>query len=389
MTSFRAFTPDDATLAAAEALSRAAGTRVVIDDVRNLGDDQRRNVILRASATDADGASRSIIIKATRAANYDPAAENAYETSGLVREWAASTILAGRTGGLLAADIAQGVLVFEDYGEERETLVQPLLHGSADDAERALTAYAVALAGMHSRTVGCRDDHAAIIRTGLPNARIPPAGDGWIDREPRKVMSVLGGHIPDDELTLMAQRVMSPGPWQVLLHRDACPDNVLMMADGTAKLIDFEFSSPGHVLLDAAYWRMGFPTCWCAGRVPDAVSQRIDRAYREALADAVPAVADDEVFRRESAIVTVIWLFGCLAWLLEDALKADGKWGISTGRSRILHYLDVAIRFSNDAGVLPAARQTASAWLEDLQGRWPSCQPLALYPAFTVSAENP
>jgi len=178
----------------------------------------------------------------------------------------------------------------------------------------------------------------------------------------------------------MAARLESPGPWLALVHLDPCPDNVLLAGDGTARLIDFEFSSPGHALLDAAYWWMGFPTCWCAGRVPDTISRRIDLAYREALGDSVPATA---AFRLESAIIAVIWLFGSLAWLLEDALKTDSTWGISTRRSRILHYLDVAIRMSTDADVLPGTRQTASDWLDDLRGRWPSSQPLALYPAFT------
>lgn len=349
MNCFRSFTADDAVRVAAAALSRQAGGTFVIDDVRDLGGDQRRNLVLRASAIDACGFARSIVIKATRAADYDPSAANAYQTSGLVKEWAATTLLAGqaaRCGGcaaLLASDVAQGVLVFEDYGEDLASLAQPLLHGSADEAEQALTAYAIALARLHAGTLGCREEHAAIVRTALPHATLPPPGRGWIEREPRPVIAVLGRNVPDDELATMEERLRSPGPWLALVHRDPCPDNVLLTTDGTARLIDFEFASPGHALLDAAYWRIGFPTCWCAGQVPDTVGERIDAAYRTALGEAVPAAADRDAFQRESAIIGVIWLFGSLAWLLEGALEEDTDWGIATRRSRILHYLAAAI----------------------------------------------
>jgi hypothetical protein len=385
MKTCRPFNADDAVRFAVAALSRVAGKPIVIDAVRDVGGDERRNLILRASATDADGHARSNIIKATRAADYDAGAETVYQTSGLVKEWAAATLLlqvgggAGRHAALLAADVTQGVLIFEDHGEDLASLVQPLLHGSWADAERALTAYAGALAGLHTATLGCRAEHAKIVRETLPNAMLPPPGHRWIDREPRKVFALLGGQIPKDELALMAVRLESPGPWLALVHLDPCPDNVLPAGDGTARLIDFEFSSPGHALLDAAYWWMGFPTCWCAGRVPDAVSRRIDTAYRAALGASVLATA---AFQVESAIIATIWLFGSLAWLLKDAIKQDSTWGISTRRSRILHYLEVAIRMITEADVLPRTCQTASNWLDDLRGRWPSCQPLALYPAF-------
>jgi aminoglycoside/choline kinase family phosphotransferase len=394
MTHYRSFTADDAVRAAEAALSRLGGGTVTIGEVRDLGGDERRNLIVRASAVDPGGVATPVIIKATRAAGYDPAAETVYETAGLAREWVAAALLAGHSeksgqhGALLAADVAQGVLVFRDYGEDAASLVRPLLHGTAEDAEQALIAYARALARLHVTTIGCREGHAAIVRSGFPAARLPRPGHGWIDREPRKVLSLLGRTLPDDELTVMAKRLKAPGPWLALVHRDPCPDNVLLASDGTATLIDFEFAGPGHALLDAVYWRMGFPTCWCAGRVPDTVSERIDAAYRSAVADVVPAAADQDAFQREQAIVGAIWLFGSLAWLLEGALKEDTDWGISSNRSRILHYLTAAIQMTADADVLPGTRQTAAAWLDDLRDRWHGCATLALYPAFTRAEEQ-
>ena len=73
---FRDFTTDDAVLVAADSLSRAAGEPVVIEDVSPLGDEQRRNHIIRAVARRASGDRQHIVIKATRAADYNATSED-------------------------------------------------------------------------------------------------------------------------------------------------------------------------------------------------------------------------------------------------------------------------------------------------------------------------
>jgi hypothetical protein len=94
-------------------------------------------------------------------------------------------------------------------------------------------------------------------------------------------------------------------------------------------------------------------------------------------------VAYDASFQRESAIISMIWLFGSLEWLLEWALKEESHWGIATRRSRILHYADVAIRTTAEACVLQGIRGVAQGWRAELQRQWPNTKPLAPYPAFT------
>jgi hypothetical protein len=411
MTIFRQFTADDAVRAAEAALARATGRPVAIGEVQQVSADDRRNLILRASAVAHDASAEAVIIKATRAPGTDAAVSNIYQTSGFLREWAATTLLArraarhGRRAALLAADTAQGVLVLRDFGAGLASLVQPLLHGSATAAEQGLTAYALALARLHGETVGCRAEHGAIVREGFPAAQVPPPGDRWIERIARPALALVATHLPDlpasppeSELALLERHMQAPGPWQALMHGDPCPDNVLLPADGTAALpaegtvvpsasgdavlIDFEFTRPGHALLDAAYWRMGFPTCWCAGRVPEAVSERIDQAYRAALAEAVPTAANDAAFRQESALISVAWLFGALSWRLQAALGDDPRWGLAAMRGRILHYLETAVALATAADALPGTRAAAAGWLDALRVRWPDSTPLALYPAF-------
>jgi aminoglycoside phosphotransferase (APT) family kinase protein len=388
MTDFRPFTLDDAVAVAAAALSHAAAEAVRIDSVLSLGKDQRRNLILRARAVRGETKPRSIIIKATRAADYDAGAVNAYEASGFVKEWAATSYLMRHASGhpftpnLLAHDLKQGVLVYDDVGDGLPSLVAPLLHGTAHEAEQALIAYAEALAALHRATIGCRDVHSAILREGFPSAAIPPPAHRWIEDVARVPHELLGGEFPEDEANLIWQHLRQPGCWQVLAHGDPCPDNVLLAADGRAVLIDFEFARPSHALFDAAYWRMGFPTCWCAGTVPADVGRRIDQVYRAAIADRVPEAADDEEFRRESAIIDAAWLLGNLAWLLEGALAEDGTWGRATKRSRIVTYLEHAIRSAEEANVLPRVCKLAKSWHKDLRCRWSNTALLSDFPAF-------
>jgi thiamine kinase-like enzyme len=394
MSEYRQFTVEDATAAARQALSRAAGYPIAVEQVSNLGSEQRRNLILRASAVKPDGASRSVIIKATRARGYDPSAADAFETSGLIREWAAVRLLAQRTGhppagpALLEADIERGVLVFDDLGDGLASLVQPLLKGSAAEAEQALMAYATALGELHVAAADCRAAHSAVLRHALPAVRLPQPARDWTNRIARKAADLLGETLPEQEAALIAERLQGPGIWQTLVHGDPCPDNVLLIPDGTARLIDFEFSSPGHALLDAAYWRMGFPSCWCAGHIPVAVADRMEQAYRSTLARVVPIAEDDQDFRRESALICVAWLVDSLAWLLESALREDRTWGISSNRARILHYLGTAIERMTETGVLPRIRDLAAVWQDRLRAIWPDSQPLAPFPAFAAGYDG-
>src|SRR5215467_6485396 len=126
---------------ASAALSRTSRRAFRLEDIQSLSKPNRRNLIVRAVAHDNAGTRQPVIVKATRCSTYDPVAEKALEESGLVREWVAtayiSTAAPGRDHGaaLLAGDVEGGILVFEDLGEHLATLVDPLMRGSAEEAE--------------------------------------------------------------------------------------------------------------------------------------------------------------------------------------------------------------------------------------------------------------
>jgi hypothetical protein len=395
MTALRDLDRDAVVAAATTALSDAWGEPVRIGDVAMLSDAERRNLILRGRAVRDGRQPRSVIVKATRAAGYDPAAENGFAEFGLVKEWAATAFLAAHTASrrtsatLLAGNARRGILVFEDLGADLGSLVEPLRGGNGDEAERALTAYATTLGRLHAAAAGCREAHARALRAAFPAAHPPAPRHGErLARIVAKLDERIGGQPPAYDVAQVAHRLQEPGAWLSLVHGDPCPDNALIVKDGV-RLVDFEFAAPGHALLDAVYWRIGFPTCWCAGRVPDPVAMRAEAAYRAQLRHAIRDAQDDAVFRTEIAYVAAAWLLGSLDWRLDDALAEDRVWGLASVRSRLLWYIEATIAMTEQADILPGLRAVSRRWLDVLRERWPSSEPLGYYPAFASSADAP
>jgi hypothetical protein len=377
---------------AGDALSKAYGGTVRLGEVNVLSHENRRNFIGRSVAIHADGSARPIIVKSTRSPTYDPTSENVLQTSGLAKEWVACAFLAARARGrghgcaLLAGDVANGIMVFEDLGAELTSLVEPLLKGTADEAERALKLYATALGRLHSDTVNCLDAHDDTFRSVFGAGR-PRRPIGWrVEKEVEFIAAMIGETPPASELELLSSRLVNPGPWLTLIHGDPCPDNSLLVGEGI-RLIDYEFARPSHALLDGIYWRIGFPTCWCAGRIPGDVAAHIDAIYRQELGNSIPLALNDTAYRTELAYMSAVWLFTCLSWRLDAALKGDEKWGIWSIRGRLLWYLDAVIEMTDVADVLPGIHDVAQLWQAELTSRWPDAIPLGFYPAFVAKAQ--
>ena len=390
MSKLRAVDVQEITARAAEALSKASACSVKLDEMQVLSDDNRRNFIARAAARYPDSSVRSVILKATRSPTYDPTDENVLQASGLAKEWVACAFLAARAPGhgsaLLAGEVASGIMVFEDLGAHLTSLVEPLLNGTAEQAERALGLYATTLGRLHSDTVDCLNAHhetfEAVFGSGRP-LRVP----GWrVEKDAQLVADKIGGVPPTSELALLSYRLSEPGPWLTLVHGDPCPDNSLLVGE-QIRLIDYEFSRPSHALLDGIYWRIGFPTCWCAGRIPTDVISRVDAAYRIELGNSIPLALEDTAYRIELTYMSAVWLFSSLSWRLGDALERDEKWGIWSIRGRLLWYLEAVIEMTDAASLLPGINKVAQGWLSELRRRWPESTPLGLYPAFATKPQ--
>ena len=167
------------------------------------------------------------------------------------------------------------------------------------------------------------------------------------------------------------------------MHGDPCPDNVRLV-DGRLRVYDFEYASIGHVLLDAAYLSVPFPTCWCVASLPPPLVTRANAAYRERL-----GIVDAVGWHRELALACAAWLVATVPRQIDQARDANPTWGITTVRERIAGRLSRFVDRTTAVDELPALTETMRKMRDLLVDRWPPDDSvLRAYPAFAEPGER-
>ena len=165
-----------------------------------------------------------------------------------------------------------------------------------------------------------------------------------------------------------------------LLHGDPCPGNDLHTATGI-RFIDFEQASLGSGLMELAYLRIGFPTCWCVTSASEPLLERAESAYRNEWRTLTGSDAQDGLAD------------ACAGWLLRgDALverahrestdhlaripHRDWTWGTATARQRLVHRLGVVGQMTADHTSLSGMSSLSTAMRQRMLARWPGLQPV-------------
>ncbi|MFJ3727168.1 aminoglycoside phosphotransferase family protein [Streptomyces sp. NPDC090045] len=272
--------------------------------------------------------------------------------------------LAARAGtpvvpALLATDPGERVLVLEHLEHQRP-------------AGDWIVDYAAALARLHA--TARPDDVGVLPRWQGPNQADVESFLRLAGALEVPVTPAVSGELDD----LVARLDRAPG--HALLHGDPCPGNDLHTAKGI-RFIDFEQAALGSGLMELAYLRIGFPTCWCVTSASEPLLERAEGAYREEWrtatgSDVQGGLAD-----------------ACAGWLIRgDALvqrahregtdhlaripHQDWTWGTATARQRLVHRLGVVGRMTADDTSLRGLSSLSTAMRARMLARWPTLQPV-------------
>ncbi|MGP3637170.1 aminoglycoside phosphotransferase family protein [Streptomyces sp. 24-1644] len=261
---------------------------------------------------------------------------------------------------LLGTDPEERVLVLEHVEEGRP-------------AADWIVGYAAALARLHA-TADPGDTGA------LPRWQGPTEADVTSFLT---LAATLGAPVPPGvrgELEALVHR-LAHAPVNALLHGDPCPGNDLHTTDGI-RFIDFEQASLGNGLMELAYLRIGFPTCWCVTAAAEPLLDRATTAYRTAWHTATGTELDARGLTD-----------ACAGWLIRgDALvqrahrgstdhlaripEQDWTWGTTTARGRLVHRLRVVAELTTDHPELGALSTLATDLRHRMLTRWPRLSPV-------------
>lgn len=378
-------------LATAELRLAQRGRPGRLREVAALSDAESRNLVLRCQHTPSHGPPGSVILKQARG-DYAPDDPNAWDTQRFFRDWAGAEFLSELDGAahaarLLAGDRELGFVVLEDLGHQQSPL-QELLVGSAERAVLVLEQWMLRLARMHGQSAGqlARYDELMAGLQGAPASALQPLPYFGQDSA-QKLCAFLGEQELLTEALASAlheavSRLEQPNPFRAFIHGDPCLDNSLTRGSELL-LIDFEMGRPAHALLDAVYLVAPFPTCTCAGRLPNEVAFSLLQLYRQELARFIPAASDVALFNAAAVDACSGWLVYRLGWLLREAWQGESRpWEIGTTRGRILCGLEQYLLVHRQLGGESALRDHAERLLAQLQQLWPESAPLQPYPAF-------
>ena len=386
------------TMIANKILSEKSGCDLTLAEPEILRGNYRNRVLKFSVSSDSQIPFNSVIVKAADKENdieFDPEID---EVGGVAwrfyNEWSGNRFLSELdltvpvSAKLIGGDREGGVFILEDLGSG-SCLADQLQGNDASSAEASLFQYAKALARMHAQTLGRRVEWE---RTRAEMSTKQPSkievGAEFLTENQEKFLEGLksAGVEPavgiESELKEIAHTFDRSGRFEAFSPEDTCPDNHRIMPDGTLRFFDFEFASFRHALLDAAYLRVPFPTCWCVSKLPPGLSDRLVEGYRIEFEVRSGRKFMEGEFELAMSHAVAYWTVRTINWSLKDTLIVDGQWGISSARQRVIYRLETFQETAGNHKHLPALLETATRLKSKLLELWIDLIPMPLYPAF-------
>ncbi len=152
---------------------------------------------------------------------------------------------------------------------------------------------------------------------------------------------------------------------------------------GVAQLVDYEVAAFRHALLDAAYFVLPLPNCWCWRRFPEPVLDGMLAAYRAEISPVMPSVSEDASFDAGLSRCSAAWLVFHLASRLPFVVESNRSFDLFNERERLITMLRNFARLPATPAVTPYVGEWLGRLGERFEAMWPSeAATVQLYPAF-------
>jgi hypothetical protein len=326
----------------AEAIfSRSLGVPVHFHVSRQLPSSQRTQVF-RLSLVDGPAQAPKTVIAKQSTRPYGFVFDGVPD-GNIWQDWASLQFLSALVPNLQVApayyggDQAVGLFMLQDMGDA-QNLREILLQDDAKQAKQGLLRFFTTLGKLHAHT---RGHQHLFLETRQSLGAYDPQQEfyrGQLAQMRERFQRMLTHlYLPlsreaTTDLNTVISLLADPGAFLVSIHGDPAPFNCLVTKE-SACLIDFEYGTYAHALLDGAGARMLFPSCGFANRLPAPLLAEIETAYREALIQGCPEASDDAQFSQALTVACAYWAINFCVWrTFSQTLVEDCTWGTSTVR---------------------------------------------------------
>jgi Ser/Thr protein kinase RdoA (MazF antagonist) len=177
-------------------------------------------------------------------------------------------------------------------------------------------------------------------------------------------------------------------PFWSMIHGDAGPQNLLIGVE-RGILIDFEFGVYRNGLCDVVGARLGFPQTSSAMGVPEDDAERLETAYRRAVAPGIPEAEVDDIFFRGLSAAAAHWALNrwAASWRhhLRPALDSgQDDLDVAALGSALLVW-DGFTGLAATTARFPSLAGTVASYASELVRRWPGLEKPGTYPALRNS----
>jgi len=195
---------------------------------------------------------------------------------------------------VLAADLPASVLVLEDLAPRAPLIDLLAAHPHDPAAAAGLVEFAEVTGRLHAATPGRASEYHRRRREHGPVDPLLERRRFFLPwRDVRALADQLGVALTDGvegDTANALRELTEPGPFLAFSNGDAGVNNFLVAGGADGRLIDFEFAGFRHALSDISCLYVPGPM-WMT--VADPSTDGTEDAYREAVGDAIPEVADD------------------------------------------------------------------------------------------------